>query len=128
MQVIGDMERVGDHADNLVELTDYAIEHKVKFSDEALADLKDMMEKVQEIYSLSLQALALNDAALAEKVIKSDDIIDDLELELRKKHIARLNEGKCSGNNGAVYLDIISNLERIGDHSVNIAGYVLGKR
>jgi phosphate:Na+ symporter len=128
LQVIGDIERVADHANNLVELTDYAMEHKVKFSDEALGDLTYIIQRVQEILKTSLEALETVDSALAKKVIEMDDIIDDLERELRKKHIQRLNEGTCSGNNGAVYLDIISNLERIGDHSVNIAEYVLGDR
>ncbi|NLP43866.1 MAG: sodium-dependent phosphate transporter, partial [Peptococcaceae bacterium] len=53
--------------------------------------------------------------------------IDETEKELRKAHIARVNARACNGNVGAVYLDILSNLERIGDHSVNIAGYVIGE-
>jgi len=65
---------------------------------------------------------------LAIKVVAKDDIVDQMEIDLRKAHITRLNEGACNGSAGAVYLDILSNLERIGDHSVNIAGYVLGER
>lgn len=123
LQAIGDMERVGDHATNLVELTDYAIESKVKFSEEANGDLQQMFEKVQEIFFMSLQALKDDDVELAKKVLQFDDIIDDMEEKLRKGHIERLNQGTCNGSYGAVYLDIISNLERIGDHSVNIAKY-----
>lgn len=128
LQVVGDLERVGDHSDNLVELTEFAMENKVKFSDKALLDLQHMFQEVKEVFALSLEALKTEDAQLAEKVVERDDVIDQLEKDLRKAHIARLNEGTCNGNNGAVYLDILSNLERIGDHSVNIAEYVLGEK
>jgi len=128
LQTVGDLERVGDHADNLVESTEFAIEHKVKFSDKGLEDLEQMVEQVKQILSLALEALKTEDKELAKKVVKNDDIIDQMEKDLRKAHIFRLNEGTCSGNAGAVYLDILSNLERIGDHSVNIARYVLGEK
>jgi len=85
----------------------------------------DMFEKVEEIFAMSLEALRTDDIALSEKVLKYDDIIDDLEISLRKGHIERLRQGICNGSYGATYLNIISNLERIGDHSVNIAKYNL---
>ncbi len=125
LQVIGDIERVGDHAENLVELTDHAIESKVNFSEQANSDLMNMFEKVQEIFTMSLEVLKTDDIALSEKVLKYDDIIDELEISLRKGHIERLSQGACNGSYGATYLNIISNLERIGDHSVNIAKYTL---
>jgi len=125
LQVIGDIERVGDHATNLMELTDYAIESKTIFSQQAHSDLMNMFEKVQEIFKMSLEVLKTDDIALSEKVLKYDDIIDDLEITLRKGHIERLSQGTCNGSYGATYLNIISNLERIGDHSVNIAKYTL---
>lgn len=128
LQAVGDIERVGDHADNLVELTDYAVDNNVKFSDTAMADLEKMINEVKDIFALSLEALKTESRDLAIKVVSNDDIIDQMEIYLRKTHIARLNEGTCNGSAGAVYLDILSNLERIGDHSVNIAGYVLGER
>ncbi|MFZ7102325.1 MAG: Na/Pi cotransporter family protein [Peptococcaceae bacterium] len=127
LQAVGDLERVGDHADNLVELADYAQDNNVKFSDTAIEDLQNMINQVKEILVTSLEALKTEDIELAKKVVQSDDIIDQMEKDLRKAHIGRLNEGTCNGSAGAVYLDILSNLERIGDHSVNIAGYVLGE-
>ena len=128
LQAVGDLERVGDHADNLIELTEYAQENNVQFSDKAVHALEQMIEEVKKILAMSLEALKTDDRELAIKVVDGDNIIDKMELDLRKAHIARLNEGTCNGSAGAVYLDILSNLERIGDHAVNIAGYVLGER
>jgi len=125
LQVIGDIERIGDHATNLVELTDYAIESKFKFSEQANSELMNMFERVQEIYAMSLEALKTDDIALSKKVLKYDDLIDDLEVYLRLGHIERLSQGTCNGSYSATFLNIISNLERIGDHSVNIAKYNL---
>ena len=127
LQVIGDMERVGDHSTNIVELTDYALENKIKFSEEAQKDLQEMFAKVQEIYQSALDALQKDDAELATQVLAYDDIIDELEAKLRDGHIRRLNEGTCNGTYGAVFLEIISNLERIGDHAVNIAKYAMSE-
>lgn len=126
MMAVGDIERVGDHAQNIVELAEYASAHGLGFSDKALADLEKMTEQVKEIVLLSLEALEKEDKKLAQKVVEKDNVIDEMEKELRKAHIARVNARKCNGNVGAVYLDILSNLERIGDHSVNVAGYVIG--
>lgn len=128
LQAVGDLERVGDHAENLIELTDYAQENNVEFSDTAMDDLEQMINAVKEILATSLQALKTESRELAIKTVSSDDIIDQMEIHLRKAHITRLNEGTCNGSAGAIYLDILSNLERIGDHAVNIAGYVLGER
>lgn len=126
LQAVGDIERVGDHSDNIVELTDYATAHGLVFSEKALEDLEKLTQRVKSIFLLSLKALEKEDKQLAREVIEKDDIIDEMEKDLRKAHIARVNARTCSGNVGAVYLDVLSNLERIGDHSVNIAGYVIG--
>lgn len=126
LQAVGDLERVGDHAENIVELADYATAHSLVFSEQALEDLEKLTERVKQILLLALEALEKEDKQLAKEVIEKDDLIDEMEKNLRKAHIARVNDRTCSGNVGAVYLDVLSNLERIGDHSVNIAGYVRG--
>ncbi len=125
LQAVGDLERVGDHAENLVELTDYCRENKIEMSKEANEGLREMMQAVNKAMTDSLTALRNNNVALAKQVIEQDDRIDDMENNLRKGHIARLNAGSCSAMAGAVYLDILSNLERIGDHAVNLAQAVL---
>lgn len=128
IQAVNDIERVGDHATNIVELTQAKLEQGIRFSIEALTDMRKMIDKTVETFEWAMHSLETNDLDLARKVIKNDDSIDEMEIEFRRAHINRLNEGVCNGEAGAIYIDILSNLERIGDHSVNIAQYVLGER
>ena len=125
LQIVGDLERIGDHAHNILEATEFIKEHNIELSPSALAELKTMMAKVREGIEKALVVFETGDKKLAVEVIENDDIVDDMEKELRRSHIIRLNEGLCNGNANAIYLDILSNLERIGDHAVNIAEYTL---
>ena len=125
LQSVGDLERIGDHAKNILEQAEYCLENNIVLSESALESLKTMFNYVEQTLRDSLEALRTGDQDLAKEVIDFDDMIDQMEVCLRKGHIDRLNAGKCSGSAGAVYLDLISSLERIGDHGVNIAKYVL---
>ncbi|BEP28718.1 Na/Pi cotransporter family protein [Helicovermis profundi] len=122
---INDIERVGDHADNIAELSIEKGEKFLAFSDSAIEELKDMSEKTILSFSDSLTCLKEADIKLAQKIIEREGEIDVLEKTLRKKHIKRLSERKCQANSGVIFLDIISNLERIGDHASNIAYAVI---
>lgn len=124
-QNIRDIERIGDHFENLVELIQSREINRVKFSDEALQELKEMYELVLDTVSLSVIALDKQSKDLAREIINNENRIDELERVLRKRHILRLNKGECSGSAGIIYADIISNLERIGDHAVNVAETIL---
>lgn len=125
IQAVNDIERVGDHTENIIELTQTRINKGIHFSKEAMADLRKMLDKTQETFANAMKCLETNEHEIARQVIKADDEIDEMEKVFRRAHITRLNEGKCNGDAGAIYLDILSNLERIGDHSVNIAQYIL---
>lgn len=125
MQAINDIERIGDHAENIVELAEYSVTHKVEFSDKATAELKEMIDTTDQTIDQALQALANDDKPLAKEVLENESKLDRMEREFRKAHIRRLNQNMCDGNAGAVFLDMLSNLERIGDHAKNIAQYVL---
>ncbi|MCU6711766.1 Na/Pi cotransporter family protein [Paenibacillus sp. J5C_2022] len=125
MHTINDIERIGDHAENIVELTEFSINNKVEFSVEAERDLKLMLEAADHTLTRALYALEHNDKEAASDTLKGEAELDRMELEFRKAHIARLNQNLCTGNSGAIFLDILSNLERVGDHSKNIAQYVL---
>ncbi|KKI88599.1 sodium-dependent phosphate transporter [Bacillus sp. SA1-12] len=128
LDTVRDIERIGDHFENVVELVSYQLTNKVKLTDSAKQDLEDMFRLTIQTFKDAIIALDDKDTALASKVLKSEEQIDKIERILRKKHIMRINEGECSGSAGIVFVDIISNLERIGDHSVNIAEAVLGYR
>lgn len=124
-QIAHDLERIGDHSDNIVELAVYEKENNIKFTDEAIASIEQMSLLTEETFNLSLLAFEKNDKQLAKKVLKNEIVIDNLEKEFRYGHIRRMNEGRCSGFEGSVFLDILGNMERIGDHCVNIAEYVI---
>lgn len=127
LQSLNDLERIGDHSENIVELADYATKYKATFSDQAKEELQSMVELTSENLKVALEALESDSKELAKQVVQNEIMLNKLEKEYRKSHIRRLNERICDGNAGAVFLDLLSNLERIGDHARNIAGYVLGE-
>jgi len=122
---IRDMERIGDHMENIVELVDFKINKKVILSNDATNELKEMYEFTLVTLETAYKAFFENDVEKAKEVLSRENEIDKMERVLRKKHIMRLNERQCSGDAGIVFVDIISNLERIADHSVNIAETIL---
>lgn len=127
MDTVRDIERIGDHFENILELADYQQANKVKITDSAMEDLQEMFALTISTVKESIQALDNKDKEAAKHVVEKEEKIDKMERKLRKQHILRLNEGVCTGSAGIVYVDIVSNLERIGDHAVNIAEAVLGE-
>ena len=125
LHVVNDIERIGDHAENIVEQADYVIQNRLAFSDEALQQLKIMIEAADYIIGRTIYALEQHDRSAAADVLGLEADLDRMELEFRNGHFKRLSDGACRGNAGAVFLDLLSNLERVGDHSKNIAEYVL---
>jgi phosphate:Na+ symporter len=125
MHVVNDLERIGDHAQNIIQLAEEKSENRLPFSEQAIEELQEMYEKVDEMLSLSITAFEKNDLLLAGEVVDQDDVVDNLEQSLRQSHISRINEQICFPPSGVVFLDIISNLERIADHVTNFAQSVL---
>ncbi|KKE80622.1 Na/Pi cotransporter family protein [Bacilli bacterium] len=126
MNSVRDIERIGDHFENLIELVDYKISNKVQISDKAMGELNTMFDLTNMTVKQAVDALSESDREKALEVVQREEEIDKMERDYRKRHIIRMNKGLCSGSAGIVFVDIISNLERIGDHAVNIAEYVLG--
>lgn len=122
-----DFERVSDHSTNIAQAAEHCVNTGVFFSPEAESELKMMYETVSSTLGKAIESLRQWDVNLALEVIKGEKAIDVMEKQFRKNHIQRYNEGKCETEAGVVFLDIISNFERVGDHSNNIAQMVAGK-
>lgn len=125
---VNDIERIGDHAENIAELAQSSIEFQQGFSDEGKAELINMYNKVISAYTYALEAMRTSNVDLACKVIKMEEQVDIMEKSCRANHMKRLNANSCSIDNGVIYLDVVSNLERVSDHAVNIAQQVISSR
>lgn len=121
---VSDTERIGDHCENLAEQAEYLRDHKLNFSETGIQDLKDISEQVIGAVSHAVEARRSSNMDEARKVSLYEDEVDAMEEDMREKHIRRLAAGECSSSAGVVFLDVISNLERISDHAYNLAGYV----
>lgn len=121
---VSDIERVGDHAENLAEQAEYVVEHKLDFSETGVQDLKRIGTSVLKSFEYAIDARQNGSMDAVRKVSQYEDEVDNLEEEMREKHIERLSAGECVPSAGIVFLDVISNLERVSDHAYNIAGYV----
>ncbi len=128
MDTVRDVERIGDHFENIIELIEYQEVNKIILTEDALVDVSEMFEITIDTVKKAINALDTNDDELARAVSEQENIIDRMERKYRKNHILRVNEGRCTGQAGINFVEILSNLERIGDHASNIADAVLGKR
>ena len=120
MHIVNDIERIGDHSMNITNLTIALDEGNQKISDDASADLLNMYEVVYKITNEAIQALLHNDVVKAKRLVAEDDLVDEMEKLYRANHVERVNAGLCSPDVGVLFLDTLSNLERIADHAVNI--------
>lgn len=125
---VNDIERIGDHAENLAEIAQSAIDGQVYFSEQGQNEISDMYNKVIASYSYALESMVTSDVNLACKVIKMEEQVDIMEESCRVNHMRRLNNNLCSIDNGIIYFEILANLERISDHAANIAEKVIQQK
>ena len=118
--IITDIERIGDHATNLGEIASYIDKEEIEFSDLAKDELKAITDLTKEIIDLAITTFEKRDHVLAKKIQPCEEVIDLFKETLRGKHIDRLAKQKCDLKAGVIFLDIITNLERIADHCSNI--------
>ncbi|MBQ8194163.1 MAG: Na/Pi cotransporter family protein [Oscillospiraceae bacterium] len=121
LHTIGDLERISDHAVNVVEAAEEMYQKKIKFSDEASAEIGIIKAAVAEILDKAIEAFINYDISLAKEVEPLEDVIDELRTDLKMRHIERLREGKCTIELGFILTDLLTNLERVSDHCSNIA-------
>ncbi len=119
--VVTDVERVGDYAENIMEYALRLKEEGVDFSDTAKEELKEVVETVDNLFDAAVKVFDERDLTLLPKVDELEEMIDQFNVDLETKHIERLKKEECSAQVGSVYLQTVSNLERVGDHITNIA-------
>lgn len=125
LHILGDFERISDHAVNMVESAEEMLDKKIEFSDEAKSELKTLCSAVLEILDLAEKSFIENDISAANMVEPLEQVVDYLRDEIKKRHIKRLQNSLCSIEHGFVLSDILTNLERVSDHCSNIAGCVI---
>ena len=127
LNTISDMERVGDHAENIAELAEEMEREDITFSNMALEELSEMTKVTLASYENALKALENNDITYAMKTAVLEEQVDALEKKLRVSHIDRLSNAECNVNSGIHFLEMLGNLERVSDHAMNIAQVVLNE-
>ena len=125
LKAINDFERIGDHSVNLMESAQEIHEKELSFSDAAKQELAVLLSAVSDIVELSFRAFLSNDLSAAMAVEPLEEVVDDLTDAMRSGHIQRLQQGSCSIETGFVWTDLLTSLERVGDHCSNIAGCVI---
>jgi len=124
---VNDVERIGDHAENLVGLVERKLERRLPFTAEALDSLQRLHSQIDHMIEQTSQALQTDDRAMAQAVLEHEEWLNDMSDRFQQDHIERLEQGRCNVRSGFVFLDIISNFEKIGDHLTNIAEAILGR-
>ena len=121
---VSNIERIGDHAENISELAAKKIEHNLQFSENAQIEMEEICNKAVESFENAMMARKTQNIEYVRKVVKMEDAVDVLEEDLREKHIQRLSQNLCDTETGVIFIDTLVNLERVSDHSLNIANYV----
>ncbi len=119
--VVNDIERIGDHAENVADAARQRKEEGVSISKEAQKELGDMLEMVNKIIRYAVEMFAKSDETHMQEIVTLEDQVDEKERELQKKHVERLTKGECSPEAGMIFSDVVSGLERVADHATNIA-------
>ncbi|OFO00450.1 sodium-dependent phosphate transporter [Streptococcus sp. HMSC074B11] len=123
-----DLERIGDHAEALINLNDYLQRKNVQFSNSALEELEEIYRQTSDFVKDALESVENNDLEKAQALIERHEAINKMERVLRKTHIKRLNNGECSTQAGVNFIDIISHYTRVSDHAMNLAEKVLAEQ
>ena len=126
LHMINDLERIGDHAVNIVEIAERKIEQKLTFSDFALTEAAQLKKEAEQMCDYIITALENNDTEAAKSALVNEDNLNKMQIVLRRSHVQRMSEGLCSPQAGLIFIDLVDNIEKIGDHLTNIAQAVIG--
>ena len=126
LHTVNDVERIGDLAVNIAEIAERKIDQKLVFSDEARDEAQQLQQYMTDMFEHVQAALKHDDHAAAKAALKIEDRLNDMQVDLRKNHVRRMGENGCSPEAGLIFIDLVDNVEKIGDHLTNIAQSVIG--
>jgi phosphate:Na+ symporter len=126
LHTVNDLERIGDHAENIVEIAERKIEQKLSFSDFALAEIDQLRKEAEQMCDYIIAALEKDDIEAAKSALVNEDNLNNMQIDFRRSHVQRMSEGICSPTAGLIFIDLVDNVEKVGDHLANIAQAVIG--
>lgn len=128
LHTLGDFERIGDHAVNLAEVAHYNYENNITFSAQGLGELKMIFDAVEEVLGDTVEMYRTENLFVAGRVEPLEQVVDDLEQEMRNRHIRRLKAGQCNAQSGISFVELLTDLERISDHCSNVASNMIQRK
>ena len=124
--MVNDIERIGDHAVNIAEIAERKLEQKFTFTGAANEESKEMVEDAYEMFDGIIAALANNDLQAAHAALAIENKLNRMQVRFRRSHVQRMTDGLCAAETGVIFIDLIDNIEKIGDHLTNVAQSVIG--
>jgi len=126
LHTVNDLERVGDHAVNIAEVAERKIEQKILFTDSAKVESGQLTDEVNEMFDHVSNALENDNAAAARSALINEEHLNRMQMTFRRSHVERMTDGECSPQSGLIFIDLVDNVEKVGDHLTNIAQAVIG--
>ncbi len=126
LHAVNDLERIGDHAVNIVEIAQRKIDQKISFSDQAMAEAEKLRKTADQMFDDVIAALENGDIRAAKAALAIERQINKAQVDFRRSHVQRMSEGACTPETGLIFIDLVDNVEKIGDHLTNIAQAAVG--
>jgi len=126
LHTVNDLERIGDHAVNIAEIAERKIEQKLSFSDFAQAEAAQLKNEANQMFDYISAALENNDTVAAKSALDNENNLNQMQVDFRRSHVQRMTDGICTAATGLIFIDLVDNIEKIGDHLTNIAQAVIG--
>lgn len=127
LHTVNDLERIGDHAVNIVEIAERKIEQKLSFSNSALTEAEQLRKEIDQMFDNVIAALENNDIEAAKSAaLTNENNLNKMQIDFRRSHVQRMSDGVCTPQTGLIFIDLVDNVEKIGDHLTNIAQAIIG--
>ncbi|MDD5719138.1 MAG: Na/Pi cotransporter family protein [Candidatus Krumholzibacteria bacterium] len=126
LHTVNDLERIGDHAVNIGEIAERKMDYNLSFSESALSEANRMKREAVQMFDCIIAALRDGDEEQAKAALTNEKNLNRMQIEFRRSHVDRMREGVCTPEGGLVFIDLVDNIEKVGDHLTNIAQAVIG--